>query len=119
MSCRVEWHSSQNYLQTITGCLGGGFETIVIIITGKAAGKKFKISLSDGRFEGGKYFELRQKQKQTVSKPHSSKRSTQCAKEPKEKKKRCLWSEGTANLLHKFCDELECFARPVGSGTHN
>lgn len=47
VSCRVEWHSSHDCSHTITGCL----ETIVIIITGKAAGKKFQKSLSDGGFE--------------------------------------------------------------------
>lgn len=63
------------------------------MITGKAAGKKFKKKyLSDGGFKRGKYFKLRQKQKQTVSMLHSSKRSAQYAKKEqrKEKKKKML-----------------------------
>lgn len=84
-----------------------------------------KKNLSDGAFKRGKYFKLRQKQKQTVSTLHSSKRSAQCAKKEQRKEnklnnpKLLPRSEGTANLLYKFSDEPECFARPVGSGTHN
>lgn len=55
----------------------------------KGSWEEIQKSLSDGVFERGKYFELRQKQKQTVSMLHSSKRSAQCAKteQLKEKKK--------------------------------